>query len=179
MHPDEPDNAKLEILLLRCSRQESAALEELFRQVSSLLLAVLVRMLRSRDRAEDALQDVFIQIWSRAGQFDAHRGRAMAWMVSIARNRAIDMLRATKEGVSIDTVPEPAVVDRASESSLTQRSLAHCFELLTGEQRRCLVLAYEHGLSHEGIAATLSTPLGTVKSWVRRGLVSLRRCLGS
>jgi RNA polymerase sigma-70 factor (ECF subfamily) len=179
LHPDEPDNAELETLLLRCSRQDSGALEEIFRRISSILLAVLVRMLRSRDLAEDALQDVFILIWSRAGQFDSHRGRAMAWMVGIARNRAIDILRSRKEDVSLDVVPEPVVVDRASESSLTKRSLAQCFSLLSGEQRRCLELAYEHGLSHEGIAATLSTPLGTVKSWVRRGLVSLRRCLGS
>jgi len=179
LHPDEPDNAKLEGLLLRCSRQDSSALEDLFRQSSSILLAVLVRMLRSRDLAEDALQDAFLLIWSRAGQFDAHRGRAMAWMTGISRNCAIDILRRRKEDVSLDAVPEPVAVERAAESALTERSLEQCFRLLSGEQRRCLLLAYEHGLSHEGIAANLSTPLGTVKSWVRRGLASLRKCLGS
>lgn len=175
----EPDNAELEALLARCARQEARALEQLYTQVAPLLLAVLIRILRSRDLAEDALQDVFVRVWRQASQYQAQRGRALAWLVSIARYRAIDMQRAQKQWVALDAVEEPAAPAARPESTLTQRALERCMELLSGEQRQCLVLAYQQGLTHDGIAAAIGHPLGTVKSWVRRALLSLRRCLES
>ena len=175
----EPDNALLEALLARCARQDSTALEALYQQVSPLLLALLLRLLRARDLAEDALQDVFVRVWRQAGQYDAQRGRALAWLVSIARYRAIDMQRARKDWVALDSVAEPAVSVSGPESTLTQNSLERCMQLLSGEQRHCLVLAYQQGLTQDNIARTTGHPLGTVKSWVRRALVSLRRCLES
>jgi RNA polymerase sigma-70 factor, ECF subfamily len=175
----EPDNAEIESLLLRCASQEHKALEELYRKLSPLLLALLLRMLRTRDLAEDALQDVFVRVWRQAGQFEAQRGRALAWIISIARYRAIDMQRSRKDWVGLEAVAEPSVSAARTESSLTQRSLERCMELLTGEQRHCLVLAYQQGLTQDVIATSMGYPLGTVKSWVRRALTSLRRCLGS
>jgi RNA polymerase sigma-70 factor, ECF subfamily len=175
----EPDNAEIESLLLRCASQEHKALEELYRKLSPLLLALLMRMLRTRDLAEDALQDVFVRVWRQAGQFEAQRGRALAWIVTIARYRAIDMQRGRKDWVGLEAAPEPSVSATRPESSLTQRSLERCLELLTGEQRNCLVLAYQQGLTQDVIATSLGYPLGTVKSWLRRALASLRRCLGS
>lgn len=179
MRAQEPDNAALEILLARCARQDSAALEELYRQVSPILLALLLGMLRARDLAEDALQEVFVRVWRQAGQYDAHRGRAMAWLVSIARNRAIDMQRANRNWVALESVPEPATPALRVESTLTRNALERCMQLLSGDQRQCLVLAYQQGLSQDNIATTIGYPLGTVKSWVRRALVSLRQCLES
>jgi RNA polymerase sigma-70 factor (ECF subfamily) len=175
----EPDNAELEILLARCARQDSQALEELYRKVAPRLLAVLLRLLRTRDRAEDALHDVFVRIWRQAGQYDAQRGRAFAWLVSIARYRAIDLQRGAQRWVPLDAIDEPAVSAVRPESSLTRRSLEHCLERLSGDQRHCLVLAYQEGLTQDLIAAATGHPLGTVKSWVRRALQSLKRCLES
>ena len=174
-----PESAVLEALLARCARQDSRALEELYEQVSPLLLSVLMRLLRTRDLAEDALQDVFVRIWRQAGQYEAQRGRAFAWLVSIARYRAIDMLRARKDWVSLDTVEEPEAPAVRPESELTQSTLERCMELLSGDQRQCLALAYQQGLSQASIATSVGRPLGTVKSWVRQALRSLRRCLES
>ena len=174
-----PDNAMLEILLARCARQDAKALQELYGLVSPLLLAVLIRMLRDRGLAEDALQDVFVRVWRQAGQFEAQRGRVLAWMTSIARYRAIDMLRSRKQWVSLDAIDEPAAPASRPESTRTQNALDRCLQLLSGEQQQCLVLAYQQGLTQDHIALAVGHPLGTVKSWVRRGLASLRRCLDS
>jgi len=175
----EPDNAELERLLARCARQEHRALEELYKALSPLLLALLLRMLRTKELAEDALQDVFVGVWRQAGQFDAQRGRALAWITSIARYRAIDMQRGRKHWVGLEEAAESAVPPARTESTLTQRALQRCLSLLTGDQRHCLVLAYQQGLTQDEIAVSMGHPLGTVKSWVRRGLSSLRECLGS
>lgn len=175
----EPDNDELEALLARCASQDSRALEDLYKKVVPQLLAVLLRLLRTRDRAEDALQDVFVRIWRQAGQYEARRGWVLAWLVSIARYRAIDLQRSQKQSVPLDAIEEPAVPAVRPESSLTQRSLERCLELLSGDQRHCLVLAYQQGLTQDLIAATTGHPLGTVKSGARRALLSLRRCLES
>jgi RNA polymerase sigma-70 factor (ECF subfamily) len=175
----EPDNAELESLLLRCAAQQHKALEELYKKVSPLLLALLMRTLHTRDLAEDALQDVFVRIWRQARQFDAQRGRALAWLTSIARYRAIDIQRADRHWVALEVAPEPTASATRIESTLTQRSLERCLDMLSEHQRQCLVLAYQEGLAQPAIAQCVGYPLGTVKSWLRRALVSLRRCLES
>jgi len=179
MSLSEPDNAELEFLLARCARQDHKAIEELYKKVSPLLLALLLRMLRTHDLAEDALQDVFVRVWRQAGQFEAQRGRALAWIISIARYRAIDIQRGRKNWVGLEAAPERSVSAARPESTLTQRSLERCLGLLSGDQRHCLVLAYQQGLTQDDIATSMGYPLGTVKSWVRRALSSLRRCLDS
>src|SRR6516225_5665032 len=97
----EPDSAELEALLARCATGDRAALEALYSRVAPMLLAVLMRILKRRDAAEDALQDVFVSVWQRAGQFDPVRGRALAWLVSMARYRAIDLQRAARPAVAL------------------------------------------------------------------------------
>jgi RNA polymerase sigma-70 factor (ECF subfamily) len=181
----EPSSDELEQLLARCAAQDPAALEKLYQRVAAQLLAVVTRIVRRRDLAEDALQDVFVRIWQQARQYDQIRGRPLAWMISIARYRAIDMLRGQRRVVSLDEgdLPLQLIADGASdpveESSITQIALQRCLAILTAGQQRCLVLAYQQGLSHEAVAASVGHPLGTVKSWIRRGLQSLRRCLES
>ncbi len=177
MSPPEPDNVELEVLLSRCARQDHRALSELYKKVSPYLLALLLRVLRTRDLAEDALQDVFVRAWRQAGQFEARRGRALAWMVSISRYCAIDMLRGRQAWVGLEGLSEVSVSAARAGSTLTQRALEHCLNLLSGDQHHCLVLAYQQGLTPDNIATSLGYPLGTVKSWVRRALSSLRRCL--
>jgi RNA polymerase sigma-70 factor (ECF subfamily) len=182
----DPRSDAVEALLQRCAARDRKAFEELYRVAAPRLLACLLAILRKRDLAEDALQDVMVRIWQRAGQFDGYRGRPMAWLVSIARYHAIDRLRSRHPLVAIDAAIEARlddaraleVIDEA-ESGRTHYTLERCLQLLSPEQRRCVVLAYSHGCSHGEIASTLASPLGTVKSWTRRGLSALRRCLES
>jgi RNA polymerase sigma-70 factor, ECF subfamily len=185
MSRHEPDDAELEALLSRCAAGDRAALATLYALVAPILLAVLIRMLRRRDAAEDALQDVFVNVWQRARQFDPIRGRALAWLVSMARYRAIDLQRATRPAVAVSEVstlePQLQSEDPAESSDMlgTGALLWRCLEQIAAPQRRCLMLAYEQGLTHSEIARAVNEPLGTVKSWVRRSLIALRRCLES
>jgi RNA polymerase sigma-70 factor, ECF subfamily len=176
-------DAQLQQLLSRCAAADATALERLYELVSPTLFACLTRMLRRRSVAEEALQDVFVTIWQRAGQFRPERGRAMAWLISIARYRAIDLLR--RERLAPALVAEPAEAAAAAEGAPEEgwlpgaTLLERCLELLTQQQRHCLELAFVGGNSHEDIAGLIGSPLGTVKSWIRRGLRTLRTCLES
>jgi RNA polymerase sigma-70 factor (ECF subfamily) len=186
-HPpaSEPDGAELEALLARCAAGDRSALESLYTRVAPILLAVLIRMLRRRDVAEDALQDVFVSVWQRARQFDPIRGRPLAWLVSMARYRAIDLQRARRPVVALRDASalEPQLQSEGPAESVDLHgmgaSLLRCLEQIAAPQRRCLVLAYQEGLTHSEIARAVNEPLGTVKSWVRRSLIALRRCLES
>ena len=183
MSRSEPDGAELEALLSRCAAGDRAALETLYARVAPILLAVLMRILRRRDVAEDALQDVFVSVWQRAHQFDPIRGRALAWLVSMARYRAIDLQRAARPALPLSEVSalEPQLQSEGplegGEMLGTGALLMRCLEQIAAPQRRCLMLAYEEGLTHSEIARAVNEPLGTVKSWVRRSLMALRRCL--
>ena len=176
---------QLHFLLDRCAAADPSALERLYELVSPLLFACLTRILRRRALAEEALQDVFVSIWQRAGQFQTSRGRPMAWMMSIARYRAIDLLRHERSApVLVPELPERA--DSADDSKDDSAPwipaaglLERCLSLLSDQQRSCLELAYVGGNSHEDISRLTGNPLGTVKSWIRRGLQSLRKCLES
>ena len=181
----EPDAAELEALLARCAAGDRAGLETLYARVAPILLAVLLRMLKRRDAAEDALQDVFVSVWQRARQFDPIRGRPLAWLVSMARYRAIDLQRAARPAVAL-TELSALEAQLQSEEPLdggevlgTGALLLRCLEQIAAPQRRCLMLAYQEGLTHSEIARAVNEPLGTVKSWVRRSLLALRRCLES
>ena len=174
----------LESLLDRCAAADSTALQRLYELASPFLFACLTRILRRRALAEEALQDVFVSIWQRAGQFRASRGRPMAWMMSIARYRAIDLLRHERSAPML--VPDlPELVESADPKEDAAPwmpavgLLERCLSLLTDHQRNCLELAFVGGNSHEDISRLTGNPLGTVKSWIRRGLQSLRQCLES
>jgi RNA polymerase sigma-70 factor (ECF subfamily) len=173
---------QLQSLLHRCAAADAAALERLYELASPLLFAALTRILRRRSLAEEALQDVFVSIWQRAGQFQASRGRAMAWMLSIARYRAIDLLRHERSApLLVPDLPDRGASDDDKDESSswmpTAGLLERCLGLLNDQQRNCLELAYVGGNSHEDISRLTGNPLGTVKSWIRRGLQSLRKCL--
>jgi RNA polymerase sigma-70 factor, ECF subfamily len=180
----EPDGDEIDDLLLRCARQDAEALQSLYSRTAPRLLAILMRILGTRAAAEDALQDAFIRIWQQAGQYDRIKGRAMAWMVAIARNRAIDLQRAGRPMVLLDAAElaqaEQFRVEGPADNlefTASHDALRRCLELLSRAQRQCLLLAYQRGLTHERIAPLIGQPLGTIKSWIRRGLQSLRACL--
>jgi len=176
---------QLQRLIERCAAADANALQGLYELASPLLFACLTRILRRRALAEEALQDVFVSIWQRAGQFHASRGRPLAWMLSIARYRAIDLLRHERSApLLVPDLPEPA--DSAPGSKEDEAAwmpagglLERCLGLLTDQQRNCLELAFVGGNSHEEISRLTGSALGTVKSWIRRGLQSLRQCLES
>lgn len=173
---------ELQSLLDRCAAADGAALRQLYDRVAPVLLACLTRILRRRALAEEALQDVFVSIWQRAGQFCATRGRPMAWMMSIARYRAIDLLRHERRApVLVPESPEREAPNEEESGDLSwlpgSALLERCMGLLSADQKRCLELAFVGGNSHENIAQLIGKPLGTVKSWIRRALLSLRQCL--
>ena len=183
---DATQAERLELLLGRCAQRDERALQELYQLISGQLLGVLMRILRRRAIAEEALQDVMVKVWERADQYVAYRGRAMAWITAIARYRAIDLLRRQQATSTIDDAPAEALVDitaadfvDTTTSARLRKALNDCFSRLTAEQRRCLELAYVDGYSQDQIASEIQSPLGTVKSWIRRGLSSLKRCLDS
>ena len=175
-----------EQLLLATARGDAAAFEALYDATAAQLFAVLLRMLKRQDVAEEALQDVFVNVWNKADRYRESQGKALTWMTSIARNRAVDILRRSKREVSLEPkeaeqIPADSVqgIDPevwADETARAQR-LRHCLEELTPDQQRSIRLAFFDGFSHGELAESLDTPLGTVKSWVRRGLEHLKDCL--
>ncbi|MGB9429321.1 MAG: sigma-70 family RNA polymerase sigma factor [Gammaproteobacteria bacterium] len=182
-------NRLLVNLLHACAQQQQPAFQKLYQLTSPQLFAVLVRILKRRDLAEDALQDAFISVWRNAASYTAQKGTPMTWLISICRYRALDMLRRTRlEKIRLDPseeADENSEFSGLADESQTEEFLSHaearalkrCLEELSERQRHSLKLAYFDGCSHEEIAGTLRAPLGTVKSWVRRGLQSLKQCL--
>jgi RNA polymerase sigma-70 factor, ECF subfamily len=176
-----PPEIELAQLLQRCAAQDSAAFRTLYDKTSPILFARLLRMLRRRSVAEEALQDVYVRIWQRAGQFEAGRGKALAWMVTIARYCAIDLMRRERMMlVSDDSLDE--VADESSGDALAlekPNNFDDCIGQLNENTRRCLTLAFVEGRSHDEIARLTTNPLGSVKSWIRRGLLALKDCLSA
>ena len=175
-------------LIAACARQDRRAFQQLYERTAPQLLACLIRVLRNRALAEDALQDVFVQVWVRAGQYVSARGSAWAWLIAIARYRAIDVRRregrtpaGSSADIDIEQIPgedEPQDALAALGQRAT-KALQQCLEALQPRQRECIVLAYQGGLTHTEVAGEIGEPLGSVKSWIRRGLSALKRCLES
>lgn len=160
------------------------AFERLYRATSSKLFGVCLRVLPDRAEAEDVLQEVYATVWRKATQFDAARASAITWLAMIARNKAIDRLRSTPAGVRTapvelaEAVPDPSAspLDGA-ESSDENARLARCMDRLDGDRRELVRTAFFEGVTYEELAARIGSPLGTVKSWIRRSLLQLRACL--
>jgi RNA polymerase sigma-70 factor (ECF subfamily) len=189
MPPETDRSADDEVagLLRDCARRDRGAFQRLYERTSPQLLACLMRILRQRALAEDALQDVFVQVWNRAGQYEPGRGSAWGWLVAIARYRAIDLRRreGRMPGGSDHAIEDIPADDESLDPSAfglgerTARMLSHCMTALQPRQRDCIVLAFQGGLSHAEVATEIGEPLGSVKSWIRRGLAALKQCLES
>ena len=173
-------------LIQRAAAQDREAFSQLYDRFSALVFSLAMRMLRAQTDAEDLLQEVFMQVWRQAGSYNQERGSPEAWIINIARSRAIDKLRSIRRTEqSFDSTADPAAAESvdnvesnvaASEAKLTMNSaLAH----LPEAQRRVLELAYFDGLSQSEIAARLKEPLGTVKTRMRSGMQRLRDILGT
>jgi RNA polymerase sigma-70 factor, ECF subfamily len=191
------DDQEVKRLLLRTAARDEGsadAFEHLYRQCAPLLLGVAQRVVGRRELAEEVLHDAFAGIWRKAEAFDPLASQPIAWMVAIVRNRAIDVRashdvsRVDSYHAALDDDPDGALdrifdwspaPDDAEDRRRAAGWLRDCLSRLQAVERQALVLAYQHGLSHSELAAHLSKPLGTVKTWVRRGMDNLRACVES
>jgi len=173
-------------LLARCALNDRRAFEALYQQAAPKLYGLLLGVTHDRDLAADLLQEGFVRIWQRAGDYRAHLGQPLTWMGTIVRRLAIDRSRRgdqrrrmelSEEGWALLTDEGPGPEERVGTEQGDTR-LTRCLEILEPEPRRAVVLAYYEGLTHDVIAQRLNRPLGTVKAWVRRSLLRLKTCLG-
>ncbi len=182
-HVAEEGGFDYEAVLAACARGETAALRLLYDRDAPRLLGVAMRIVRQIELAEDVVHDAFVQIWRGARTFDPARGAGRTWVYSVLRHRALNAVRARGREVLADSENLARMTDigpnatLAAELAADAPALRRCLEALTGEQRDSILLAYLQGFSHGQIARQLNAPLGTVKSWIRRGLDALRRCL--
>lgn len=186
MSDTKADPAHLVSLLTAVSRGDQRAFAELYTATSSHLFGLLLRMLRRRDWAEEALQDSFLKVWQKAETYAPEKGAPLTWLMTVARYRALDLLRMKRPEVEMPEegdAPPMLLADLAEspEDRAVEREgigrLSECMRGLQDEQKRCVLLAYYEGYTHQELAQSMQAPLGTVKSWVRRGLARLRDCL--
>ena len=192
--PERPATAadrsvQLAALLARVALADQRAFAELYRHTSAHLYAVAVRIVRDGAVAEEILQEAFVRVWHYARTYDAAKSQPLTWLTSIVRNRCLDQ-RRRRELDTVSLVPvaedDAPAWDIAAEgptpvelllSSAQARSVRDCVDALDAGPKQAIALAFFQGLSHAELAAHLREPLGTVKSWIRRGLERLRRCL--
>lgn len=176
---------RLALALAGCARGDRDALRLIFELEGTRLVAVAERILRRRELAEDVVQEAFIQIWTKAGQYAPDRGSARGWIYAIARNRALNLLRDGKrlELTDADNLADLQDADHMKHAANVwadldeQSRLYACLSRLDEIKRQSILMAYMSGYTHGEIAGRLKVPLGTAKAWVRRGLASLRECM--
>ena len=176
---------ELNQLLVRTAAGDRAAFADLYRRSSPRLLGVCIRMLVDHREAEEVLQEAYVSVWQRAGSFDPTRAGAMTWLVALARNKAIDRLRqhripASDPAVELEAIPdEDSTPASGVERGEEYRRLEQCMDELEPQQRSSIRGAFFSGLTYNALAERARVPLGTMKSWIRRGLLQLRVCLES
>lgn len=184
----DTDPQQLRTLLAAVARKDAVAFRMLYDATSPKLFGFALRILNKRELAEEVLQESFVSVWNNAGAYQSGLAAPMTWMTTIVRNRAFDILRRADNAVEIDADTFDRDVMEALESTepgpfdalkmgAEAKALAHCFSRLEGLHRQAIALAFYHDLSHSEVAEQMKLPLGTVKTWVRRGLERLRTCL--
>ena len=170
-------------LMDRVAVRDRDAFETLYRATSAKLYGVVIGILVRRALADEVLQDVYVRIWERAGAFDRAKGSPIAWMAAVARNRALDELRRVR-AAPVSSLPEGFDMASDVESALDAmegndrlRALLACLDLLDGEKREAVLLAYYRGCSREALSQRYGRPVPTIKTWLHRSLLQLRLCL--
>ncbi len=171
-------------LLIKIAAQDRRAFRDIYSASSSKLMGVLLRILGNRAEAEDALQEIYTRVWLRASRFDAEKGRGMTWLIAIARNHAIDRLRARPPRAGNDDGEEVAHLEDGRRSALAglvaegeARRAVKCFAELEADRAAAVQGAYLDGLSYEILAQRFGVPINTMRTWLRRSLLKLRECL--
>ena len=170
-------------LLDRVARGDRTAFAELYRLAAPKLFPVALRIALRRDLAEEVLQESFVAVWNQAASYDPVKGSPLIWMTTIVRHRAIDQRRRRANLADATAGSDEALLALvAGESDRADRgaelaALSRCLNQLEAQPRQAVLLAYVHGYTHEELAERLATPVGTIKSWVRRSLERLKRCL--
>jgi RNA polymerase sigma-70 factor (ECF subfamily) len=180
----DASRSQLAAALTRVAAGDRAALRMVYQDTSAKLFGVCLRILNDKSEAEDVLQDVYVTVWRKAAGFDPDRASPITWLVAITRNRAIDRLRASAlmrrmepiESADAVSDPAPVAVERVELAQQHER-LANCLEELEARQSAAIRAAFLDGATYEELAQRMSVPLGTMKSWIRRGLLKLRTCL--
>ena len=176
--------AELIWLLASVAKGDEAAFERLYAATRAKLFGVVLRILRRQDLAEEVVQEAYVKIWHSAGHFNPSLASPITWMVSIARNRAIDVVRKRSEASIED---EPVAMEVASDipDPLARREMTEelkrileCVGQLDPERQKMVLLAYYNGWSREQLSEKFNTPLNTVKTWLRRSMIEIRGCLG-
>lgn len=172
-----------EELLHACASGDRTALHNLYKGTAPQLFGLALSILRSRELAEDVVQDSFVVVWRQARSFDPTRGAAMAWLARIVRNRCFDLLRRHGRETPLDDVvvqswedPASSPADLAALSQDAER-LRDCLDELDESPRKSLMLAYFEGMTYTQVAERMGAPLSTVKSWIRRSLIRLKDCM--
>ena len=173
-------------LLTKVSRQDRQAFAALYQATSRKLYGVVLRILKQKQVTEDILQEVYVRIWEKAGDFNPSIGSPIAWMATIARNRALDEARRRPYVISSEDVagfddiasPERGAAEELERSEEYDR-LYRCLENLEGGRRTMVLLAYQNGLSREALAQRFNAPVATIKTWLRRSLEALKKCLAN
>jgi RNA polymerase sigma-70 factor (ECF subfamily) len=180
----EANRALIVAALGRIPAGDRVALQTVYRLTSAKLFGVVLRILGERSEAEDVLQEVYLTIWRKAGDFDAARASPMTWLIAIARNRAIDRLRSGRIASRMDPIDaasdiadETAGAERMLEDSQTVAKLDGCLGTLAAHERTALRGAFFDGNTYEELAQRMSVPLGTMKSWIRRAMLKLKACM--
>lgn len=174
-------------LVARLKRRDPDAMEEIYNRYGKLVYSLVLRVVRDSAVAEDLTQEAFLRAWNRIQAFDGERGKFGPWLLAIARNRAIDYLRSvdgrmSQGAVELTASEQPGLFVSMEEEVLNTdrgRRLRVAFEKLNPNQRMVIELAYFEGLSQSEMAAKLNQPLGTVKTWTRTALLTLRDSIGA
>ena len=181
----DSDREEIERLIAQVALGDRAAFEALYDRVSAKLFGVCLRVLDTRAAAEDAMQDSFVKIWNNSDRYQANGLSPMTWLITIARNTAIDRLRATRKGhQDIDTpglelaAPGPNPEQSAVAASEATR-LSNCLDDLEADRSAAVRGAYLDGDSYADLAQRFNVPLNTMRTWLRRGLMSLRECMSA
>lgn len=169
-------------LLIRVAAQDRAAFRTLYSAASAKLMGVSLRILGNRAESEEALQEVFTRVWVNAARFDPAKARGMTWLISIARNHAIDRLRSRPapmdDDAALQSVADP---QPRAETVLAARGearrIADCFDTLDPDRAAAVKGAYLDGLSYHDLAEQFAVPLNTMRTWLRRSLASLKECM--
>lgn len=180
-HAEPPDSAAQNVLLQACGTGNRLAFDALYRTTSAKLFGICLYYLSNHAEAEEVLQEIYTSVWLKASTFDPALSSAGTWMASIARHKAIDRRRTRHAHEPLETVAEWPVQDTMLDSVERDHqgsALERCLSTLEEDQQRYIRVAFFEGYSYAELAERHNVPLGTVKSWIRRGLLRLRVCLG-